>query len=145
MAPTTRRALRRAAFALLAAAVAIVGCDSAPMYPADVENLAEVATEAAFEEQVLKAETPVLVDFYATWCGPCRMVVPAITKLAPQYTGKAAFVVVDVDKASSLAGKHKIRSIPTVVVFAGGKEVKRMVGVHDEAAIRAALDAAVSP
>ena len=51
----------------------------------------------------------------------------------------------DVDKASGLAGKHKIRSIPTLVVFAGGKEVKRMVGVHDEAAIRAALDAAVSP
>ena len=141
MVPTTRRA----AFALLAAAVAVVGCDSERMYPADVENLTEVATEAAFEEQVLKAEGAVLVDFYATWCGPCRMVVPAITRLAPLYAGKAAFVVVDVDKASGLAGKHKIRSIPTLVVFAGGKEVKRMVGVHDEAAIRAALDAAVSP
>jgi len=135
------------ALALLAVAALTAGCtsQSGPMYPDNVENLAKIGTTAAFDEQVLKAETPVLVDFYATWCGPCRMVAPTITKLAPEYKGKVAFVVVDVDEATDLARTHGIQSIPTLILFAGGKEAKRMVGVHDEAALRSALDAALSP
>lgn len=128
---------------LVAAALA-AGCrpQSGPMYPADVENLTAVATEEAFESHVLKAETPVLVDFYATWCGPCRQVAPTLTKLAPEYQGKVAFAVVDVDEATVVARRYEIASIPTLIIFDGGEPVKKMVGVHDEATLRAALDAA---
>lgn len=83
-----------------------------------------------FENAVLKADKPVLVDFYADWCGPCRMLAPTIEKLATQYEGRAVVAKVNVDRLSKIAGQYEIQGIPAVVVFHKGKEVQRLVGVR---------------
>ena len=85
-------------------------------------------TDVNFEELVLKAEKPVLVDFFADWCGPCRMVAPVIEDLAKTYEEKMIVGKVDVDANPAVAGKYGVMSIPTVVLFVGGKEVSRQVG-----------------
>lgn len=85
-------------------------------------------TDANFDEVVLKAEKPVLVDFFADWCGPCRMVAPVVEELANKYDGKMFVGKVDVDANSGVAGKYGVMSIPTVILFNEGKEVERQVG-----------------
>ena len=85
-------------------------------------------TDANFEEMVLKAKKPVLVDFFADWCGPCRMVAPVIDELARTYTEKLIVGKVDVDANPGVAGKYGVMSIPTVVLFEGGKEIGRQIG-----------------
>ena len=85
-------------------------------------------TDQNFDELVLKNEKPVLVDFYADWCGPCRMVSPIIEELAKQYEGKISVGKVDVDANPQVAGKYGVMSIPTVVLFNKGEEVQRQVG-----------------
>jgi thioredoxin 1 len=85
-------------------------------------------TDANFNDTVLKAEKPVLVDFFADWCGPCRMVAPVIDELAKSYDGKMVVGKLDVDANPGVAGKFGVMSIPTVILFAGGKEVSRQVG-----------------
>lgn len=85
-------------------------------------------TDANFDEVVLKADKPVLIDFFADWCGPCRMVTPVIEEIAKMYDGKMIVGKVDVDANSSVAGKYGVMSIPTVVLFDGGKEIARQVG-----------------
>lgn len=85
-------------------------------------------TDQAFNEEVLKAEKPVLVDFFADWCGPCRMVAPVIEELAAQYDGKVMVGKLDVDANPRVAGDYKVMSIPTVILFEKGKEVARQVG-----------------
>lgn len=81
-------------------------------------------------EQTLKdaGDKPVLVDFYAQWCGPCKMAAPIIDELADQYQGKAIIVKVDVDENQALAGQYGVMSIPTVVIFKNGQEVNKQVG-----------------
>ncbi|PWU23046.1 thioredoxin [Candidatus Cerribacteria bacterium 'Amazon FNV 2010 28 9'] len=80
-------------------------------------------TDDQFDEQVLKSNIPVLVDFFAVWCGPCKMAAPILDELADTYKGKVKIVKIDVDQ-SELAGKYGVMSIPTVVVFKDGKEVE---------------------
>ena len=85
-------------------------------------------TDQNFNDEVLKAETPVLVDFYADWCGPCRLVSPIVDELANTYEGKIRVGQVDVDTNSKVAGDYGVMSIPTVILFQKGKEVARQVG-----------------
>lgn len=81
-----------------------------------------------FTEKVLKSDKPVLVDLWAEWCGPCRMVGPVIDELADQYAGKVIIGKINVDEAPELATQYNIMSVPTVIMFKAGKEVERQVG-----------------
>jgi len=85
-------------------------------------------SDASFDGVVLKSDKPVLVDFFADWCGPCRMVAPVIEEISKTYSEKIIVGKVDVDANPGVAGKYGVMSIPTVVLFEGGKEVGRQVG-----------------
>ena len=98
-----------------------------------------ILTESNFEQEVLNSELPVLVDFWATWCGPCRMLAPTIAKIAEEQEGKIKVGKIDVDEEPELAAKYGIASIPTLMVFKNGLVVKSSVGVQPKAAIEAML------
>lgn len=85
-------------------------------------------TEKDFQEKVTSSSIPTLVDFWAPWCGPCRMALPVLEELSKAYEGKVSFVKVNVDENSNLAGNMGVMSIPTTILFKGGKEVGRHVG-----------------
>jgi thioredoxin 2 len=88
--------------------------------------------EQDFQGTVLEAAAPVLVDFYADWCAPCKMVAPLVDELAREHTGRVLFAKVDTDHAQQLALTHQIRGIPTLILFKEGKEVGRSVGFEPE-------------
>lgn len=94
-----------------------------------------------FESEVLKADRPVLVDFYADWCQPCRMATPVIEELAEEYSSKIKTSKLDVEESPQLAGKYGVMSIPTVIIFKDGKEVKRQVGFPGKAGYQQLIDA----
>lgn len=98
-------------------------------------------TDATFEEVVLNSDKPVLVDFWATWCGPCRMVGPVIDQVSDEYEGKAVVGKVDVDANQEFAAKYGVRNIPTVLLFHKGEIVDRKVGVSPKNAYTEAIDA----
>ncbi len=85
-------------------------------------------SDTTFEADVIGSDLPVLVDFWAPWCGPCRMVAPIVEELAEEYEGKVKFVKLNTDENPQVAGKYGIRSIPTLLVFKGGKPVGQIVG-----------------
>ncbi len=85
-------------------------------------------SDSTFEADVIGSDLPVLVDFWAPWCGPCRMVAPIVEELAEEYEGKVKFVKLNTDENPQVAGKYGIRSIPTLLVFKGGKPVGQIVG-----------------
>lgn len=93
-----------------------------------------------FEREVLSADKPVLVDFYADWCGPCRQLASTIEQLAEQYEGRAVVSKVNIDRHSELAARYGIQSIPTVLFFKDGQEVQRLVGIHPESTYASVLD-----
>ena len=97
-------------------------------------------TDATFEETVLKSDKPVMVDFWAAWCGPCRMVGPIIDEISTDYDGKVVVGKVDVDANQEFAAKFGVRNIPTVLVFNKGELVGRQVGVAPKATYAEALD-----
>ena len=88
-----------------------------------------------FEEEVLKSEIPVLVDFYATWCGPCKMIAPAISKIAEEYKGKVKVGKVNVDEENELAMKYQIQNIPTLILFKEGEPIKTLIGLNSKSEI----------
>ncbi len=97
-------------------------------------------TDATFDKVVLKSDKPVLVDFWAAWCGPCRMVGPIIEQISDEYDGKAIVGKVDVDANQEFAAKYGVRNIPTVLVFQNGEVVGRQVGVSPKNVYAEALD-----
>lgn len=99
-----------------------------------------VITKDNFEEEVLNSDIPVLVDFWASWCGPCRMLAPIIEEIAKEYDGKAKVGKVNVDEEEALAIKFGIASIPTVLIFRGGEVTDKLVGYRPKEDIEALLD-----
>ena len=100
--------------------------------------------EAEFEQAVIKAESPVLVDFYAPWCGPCRALAPALEDMGKAYEGRLKVVKVNVDDAQQLAYNYRIRGVPTLMIFREGKAVDTMVGMPPLNALKNKLNAATA-
>lgn len=100
-------------------------------------------TDTNFDTEVLNAEVPVLVDFWAEWCGPCRMMGPTIDALATDFAGKAKIGKVDVDSNINTAGRYQIRGIPTLLLFKGGKVVDQKVGAIPKSEVESMLNSHV--
>ncbi len=96
-----------------------------------------------FEKEVYQAEVPVLVDFYADWCGPCKAMGPVVDELAKEYEGKAKVGKLNTDENQNIAMEYGVMSIPTFIVFKGGKAVKKMVGMQDKRNLVAAVEEAL--
>jgi len=99
-----------------------------------------ILTDANFDSEVLKSPKPVLVDFFASWCGPCKMQAPIIEEVAKDLGDKAKVGKIDVDANPETAGKFEVMSIPTIVIFNGGQEVNRVVGLQTKEALIAAIN-----
>jgi thioredoxin 1 len=100
-------------------------------------------TDASFEDDVLKSDLPVLVDFWAAWCGPCKMIAPILDDLAGAYEGKVKVCKVDVDANTDTPAKFGIRGIPTLLIFKSGEKVGEKVGALSKTQLMAFVDAAV--
>jgi thioredoxin 1 len=99
--------------------------------------------DAKFDELVLKSKMPVLVDFWAPWCGPCRMVAPIVEELSKEYEGKVTFYKVNTDENQATARQYGIMSIPSLIVFKNGKPVSNIVGYRPKSELKKNLDAAL--
>ena len=100
-------------------------------------------SDSDFEQEVLKATKPVLVDFWAPWCGPCRMVAPIVEELSEEYDGKVEFVKLNTDENPDTSVKYGIRSIPTLLVFKDGEPVGQIIGFRPKSDLKKSLDAVV--
>lgn len=102
--------------------------------------MAEILTADNFKEKVVEAKGTVLVDFFATWCGPCKMIAPAVEQLATEYEGKAAVYKLDVDEAQEIGMEYRIMSIPTLVIFKNGQEAERIRGAVSKEELADAME-----
>jgi len=101
-------------------------------------------TDATFKEEVLQANLPVLVDFWAPWCGPCRMVAPIVEELAEEYHGKVKFVKLNTDENIDTAVQYGIRSIPTLLLFKGGQLVDQVIGFRPKGDLKRTIEKALT-
>lgn len=100
--------------------------------------------DQTFETQVLKSATPVLVDFFATWCGPCKQLTPILEQLATEYQGKVNIVKLDIDEAPGTASSFGIMAVPTMILFKGGREQRKFTGFKNRNEIETALKAVLA-
>jgi thioredoxin 1 len=106
-------------------------------------NSVQPLKQADFEHSVLESKAPTVVDFYADWCGPCKVVSPVIESLSQEYNGRVSFVKVDTDANQNLAMRYNIMSIPTVIIFRDGKIVDKIIGAVPAQVYRQKIDAAL--
>jgi thioredoxin 1 len=101
-------------------------------------------TESTWDQEVLNSELPVMVDFWAEWCGPCKMIAPAVHDLAVEYTGKINVAKLDVDNNPTIAMKYGVRSIPALIFFKEGKPVDQIIGALPKGALKRKIDAVLA-
>ena len=101
-------------------------------------------TKDIFEREVLHSKTPVLVDFWAPWCGPCMIVGPVLEKISSEYANKLVFSKLNVDEAQEIAAQFDVRGIPCMIIFKDGKEVDRVIGAYGEPQLRSKIDLILS-
>ena len=138
---TTQRFLHRAVALLwlaVSASIFSVGCNR-PATEAPSSKNVSVLTSARFQSEVLEAKEPVLVDFWAVWCGPCKAIAPIVSELADEFEGRAKVGKVDVDAETALAKRYNISAIPTLLIFKDGKVVEQIVGLRGKEELRAML------
>ncbi|TAK97235.1 MAG: thioredoxin TrxA [Verrucomicrobia bacterium] len=107
------------------------------------ENITNL-TQATFGSDVLKSATPVLVDFWAEWCGPCKMIAPVLDELAGEYQGKIKIAKVNIDNEQSIAAEYGVRAIPTLLLFKNGQVTEQIVGARSKRDLKASLDRAIA-
>jgi thioredoxin 1 len=108
-----------------------------------MSNLIKYVSDASFEADVLKSPTPVLLDFWAEWCGPCKMIAPSLEALATEYAGKVTIAKINVDDNQAVPAQFGIRGIPTLILFKDGKQVATKVGAVSKAQLQAFIDSGV--
>ena len=108
-------------------------------------SAAAQVTDASFKQEVLDSEVPVLVDFWAPWCGPCRMVAPVVDEIAEQYQEKIKVVKVNTDENPNVASQYGIRSIPTLMIFKGGQRVDMVVGAVPRTTLANTIEKHLNP
>ena len=106
------------------------------------DNIIHIGSEEAFDK-LMAGDAPVLVDFWATWCGPCRMIAPIVEEIAAQYADKVIVAKVDVDEQGELAQRYRIMNIPTLLLFKGGEIVDKAIGARPKAALEQMLNKAL--
>lgn len=103
-------------------------------------SAAEQVTDSTFEQEVLKSEVPVLVDFWAPWCGPCKMLTPVVEEVATEYAEQIKVVKLNTDQNPTVASHYGIRTIPTLMIFKGGRQIKTVVGAVAKATLADTLE-----